>query len=59
MKIAVIYQSSYGTTKQYAAWVAEALDADLLEQSSVKPEKLLEYEVVVYGGVPFAGGNGL
>lgn len=56
MKTAVIYQSHYGTTRKYAEWIAQALDADLLERSSAKPENLLDYDVIVYGGGLYAGG---
>lgn len=56
MKIAVIYQSKYGTTKQYAAWIAAELDADLIERASIKPQRLLDYDVVIYGGGLYAGG---
>jgi len=55
-KIAVIYKSHYGTTKQYAEWIAEALGASLLEMSAVKPQQLMDYDVVVYGGGLYAGG---
>lgn len=48
--IAVIYKSNYGTTKRYAGWIAEALGADLIERSFIKPEKLMAYDIVVYGG---------
>jgi len=54
--IAVIYKSNYGTTKQYADWIAEALGADLFESSSIKPEKLMTYDIVVYGGGLYASG---
>ena len=54
--IAVIYKSKYGTTKQYAEWIAEALNATLLEASAVKPAQLAEFEIVVYGGGLYAGG---
>ncbi|MCL2851891.1 MAG: flavodoxin domain-containing protein [Defluviitaleaceae bacterium] len=54
--VAVIYKSKYGTTKQYAQWIAEALDAALLEASEIKPPQLMSYEVVVYGGGLYAGG---
>ena len=56
MKIAVIYKSHYGTTKRYAEWTAEALDAELLERSSVKPEDLADYDLVVFGGGLYASG---
>jgi len=55
-KIAVIYKSHYGTTKQYAEWIAEALDAALFEASSVKPAQLMDYDIVIYGGGLYAGG---
>ena len=55
-KIAVIYKSKYGTTKQYAEWIALELDASLYEASSIKPVRLAEYDVVVYGGGLYAGG---
>ena len=53
-KIAVIYKSKYGTTEQYAKWIAEELGATLLEESKVKPAQLADYDVVVYGGWLFA-----
>ena len=55
-KIAVIYKSKYGTTKQYAEWIAEELNAPLFEVSSIKPLQLMDYDVVVYGGGLYASG---
>jgi len=54
--IAVIYKSKYGTTKQYAEWIAQELNAALLEVSVVKPAQLMSYDVVIYGGGLYAGG---
>ncbi len=54
--IAVIYKSVYGTTKQYAEWIAEELNASLFEASDVTPAQLMDYDVVVYGGGLYAGG---
>lgn len=54
--IAVVYQSKYGATKKYAAWIAEALSADLMEKSSVHPRQLMDYGLVIYGGGLYAGG---
>ena len=54
--IAVIYKSKYGTTKQYAKWIAEELNAPIFEAPSVKPAQLTDYDVVVYGGGLYAGG---
>jgi hypothetical protein len=55
-KVAVIYSSKYGATKKYAAWIAEALGADLLERAAVKPAQIPTYDLVVYGGGLYAGG---
>ncbi len=52
----VIYSSKYGTTKQYAEWIAHELGAQAVPAGNVKPESLLEYDTVVYGGGLYAGG---
>jgi menaquinone-dependent protoporphyrinogen IX oxidase len=54
--IAVVYKSQYGTTRQYAAWIAEALGARLFEASEVKAAQLADYDAVIYGGGLYAGG---
>jgi menaquinone-dependent protoporphyrinogen IX oxidase len=54
--IAVIYQSHYGATRQYAAWIAEELGADLMERREVYPDTLSKYDCVIYGGGLYAGG---
>lgn len=54
--IAVIYKSVYGSTKQYATWIAEALGADLLEAGQAKLETLRKYDTILYGGGLYAGG---
>ena len=59
--IAVVYKSKYGSTKQYAQWIAQKLDyASLFEVSQIKPEQLALFDVIVYGGGLYAGGiNGV
>ena len=58
--VAVIYKSKYGSTKQYAQWIAEVLDAQLFEASDIRPRQLMEYDMVIYGGGLYAGGiNGI
>lgn len=56
MKTAIIYKSHYGSTETYAKWLAEDLDADLLQANRVKPADLQKYETIVYGGGLYAGG---
>lgn len=55
-RILVAYTSKYGSTRQYAEWIAAALDADLFPAKQVAPNDLGQYEVVVYGGGLYAGG---
>lgn len=60
MNIAVIYKSNYGSTETYARWLAEDLNADLLNAGCVKPTDLQQYQTIVYGGGLYAGGvNGI
>lgn len=54
-KTIIIYCSKYGTTKQYAEWIAEALSADVLNAKSVKGKTLASYDTIIYGGKIFGG----
>ncbi|GAB6090633.1 flavodoxin domain-containing protein [Spirochaeta dissipatitropha] len=52
-KTAVVYKSHYGTTRQYAEWIAEALNADLYDlkhEKQLKTAQLQAYECLVFGG---------
>ena len=48
--VAVIYKSKYGSTKKYAEWIANALDAELFEVSSINLDKLSKFDTIIYGG---------
>lgn len=54
--IAVTYKSHYGTTKQYAEWIAEELGAELFEHKEVSPSDLQKYDLVIHGGGLYASG---
>jgi menaquinone-dependent protoporphyrinogen IX oxidase len=54
--VAVIYSSKYGTTRQYAAWIAEDLGAPIFEAKKINTAKLADYGTVVFGGALFASG---
>ena len=54
--IVVVYQSRYGTTKQYADWIADELKADIFEKSKVNTKNLNSYDIVIYGGGLYASG---
>ena len=56
----VIYQSKYGSTKQYAEWIAEALNCRSCEATKTSIEELLQYETIIFGGGLYASGiNGV
>lgn len=55
-KILVTYTSKYGSTCQYAKWIAEELKADLFPARTVNPKDLSKYDIVIYGGGLYAGG---
>ncbi len=54
MNTIVIYKSKYGSTKQYAKWIAEALSCKAVESKNIKVEELREYDAIVYGGGLYA-----
>ncbi len=49
MKILVVYQSKYGSTRQYAEWIAQKLKADLVHLNDLDPKTLPNYETVIFG----------
>lgn len=54
-KIAVIYKSKYGATRQYARWLAEELGAELFDKYQVPVSAIGEFDLVIYGGGVYAG----
>ncbi|MBO1306639.1 flavodoxin [Enterococcus sp. 669A] len=55
-KVGVIYGSHYGTTEQYAEWIAESLEAPVFEASKVSKEQLENFELIIFGGGLYASG---
>lgn len=59
-KTVVIYRSKSGFTKNYAQWIAEELQCDLLQGENVKASDLSPYDTIIYGGGMYAIGiNGI
>ncbi len=50
----VIYKSRYGSTKDYADWIAAALGCEAVEAKTVKADDLEKYDTIVYGGGLYA-----
>ena len=57
-KVAIVYKSKYGSTKQYAQILKEALNADLYESKNANVKELQNYDVIVFAGGLFASGIG-
>lgn len=55
-KTLVLYASNYGSTKQYAEWIADTLNADIYPTSEIKTINLNEYDTIVIGGGLYAVG---
>ncbi len=54
-RIIVVYKSNYGSTKKYAEWIAEVLNADLYERSKITKEVIDGCTTIIYGGGVYAG----
>jgi menaquinone-dependent protoporphyrinogen IX oxidase len=55
-KTAVVFQSKYGSTKQYAEWIADELSCGIFERTKIKAADLLPFDTIIYGGGLYAGG---
>ena len=50
MRPIVIYKTKYGSTKDYAMWIAEALGCEAVEAKTVKIDDIIGYDTIIYGG---------
>lgn len=51
----VLYKSKYGHTKQYATWIADALNFELKELASFKKSDIKKYDKIIYGSGVYMG----
>lgn len=54
MNSIVIYKSKYGSTKQYATWIADELGCEAVESKDIKIDKIKEFDNIIYGGGLYA-----
>lgn len=54
MKSIVLYRSKYGSTKDYANWIAEALGCEAKDAKGFDANELSNYDAIVYGGGLYA-----
>ena len=55
MKAAVIYHSTYGSTRQYAEWIATALHLPVYPSGSVNDEILPDLNYLIIGSAVYFG----
>ena len=55
-KTVVIYKSKYGATEQYARWIADELNCDLVRAEDFKAKHFANYDNIIFGGGLRAGG---
>ena len=48
MNTVVIYKSTYGSTKEYASWIGEALKGDVYSVDEAKKLDFKKYDVIIY-----------
>jgi menaquinone-dependent protoporphyrinogen IX oxidase len=54
-RVVVLYGTKYGSTKRYAEWIAEEINADIFEVFKFDQSLLNEYAVVVFGSPVYMG----
>jgi len=54
-KVLIIYFSKYGTTKQYAEWIATELNGDIFIINNFKQIDLSKYHTIILGSGLYAG----
>lgn len=54
----ILYRSKYGTTKRYAAWLAERIGYDVADVSKATVKQVAQYRNIVLCGAIYASGIG-
>lgn len=54
MSAIVVYKSKYGSTENYAKWIAKELECEAVDVKNVKINELEKYDKIVYGGGLYA-----
>jgi hypothetical protein len=55
MNTAIIYRSFFGTTKRYAEWLHEEIEADIYKHSQIDELSLSKYNLVILCAGTYAG----
>ena len=49
MKILIIYKTRHNTTKNYAKWISEEIQSDIINVDKVKSNQIKDYDIIVFG----------
>lgn len=55
MKTLITYKSKYGSSKQYALWLKEALNCEVKDLSEISKKDLTDFDIIIHGGGLYAG----
>ena len=55
MKVLILYKTKYGSTEQYAKWIAEEVDAELTNVESFDINSLDSYDTIIIGSPTYMG----
>ena len=55
MKLLILYKTKYGSTEQYAKWIAEEVKADISDIESFNINSLDNYEAIIIGSSTYMG----
>jgi menaquinone-dependent protoporphyrinogen IX oxidase len=55
IKVLIAYQSKYGSTKQYAEWIQQGTEGDLVNIENEDKPDLARYDIMIIGGYVRAG----
>jgi len=55
IKVLIAYQSKYGSTKQYAEWIQQGTEGDLVNIENEDKPDLARYDIMIMGGYVRAG----
>lgn len=55
MKTIVLYKSKYGSSEQYASWIADSLSCLAKRVKDINKDELKAYDVIIYAGGLYAG----
>ena len=56
MKTMILYKTKYGSTKEYAQWLAEELQCEMAETETLNAKQLEAYDRIIIGGGILGGG---